>query len=191
MGRARDIANIINSGTFITPASASASYLTVSSASSTYLPLTGGSVSGNLSVSGYLTNSGIPYFLAQATFNDTSYNANQILPYPNVIHNQGNNYNSSTSRFTAPVTGNYFFSYTIWHNGTTTGRVGIRKNGNYITTGTQSQPIHARLGATAANDTASLSATLSLNQGDIVDLYINEGPIVLFYANIFTGFLIG
>ena len=171
--------------------SASATYLPQTTASATYLPLSGGSVSGNLSVSGYLTNQSVPYFLAHAIYNDTSYNANQILPYPNVIHNQGNNYNSSTSRFTAPVTGNYFFSYTIWHNSGATGRVGIRKNGNYITTGTQSQQIHARLGATATNDSASLSSTLSLNQGDIVDLYIIEGPIVLFYANVFTGFLIG
>jgi len=36
MGRARDIANIINSGTFITPASASTTFLTQTSASSTY-----------------------------------------------------------------------------------------------------------------------------------------------------------
>jgi hypothetical protein len=38
MGRARDIANIINSGTFITPASASATYLSQTSASTIYAP---------------------------------------------------------------------------------------------------------------------------------------------------------
>jgi len=180
MGRARDIANIINSGTFITPASASA----------TYLPLSGGSVSGNLSVNGYLTNPTIPYFLAQASFGDTNY-TNQILPYPNIIHNPGNHYNSSTYRFTAPITGKYFFSYTVWHNAATTGRIGIRKNGLYISSGTQSQQIHARLGATATNDTASLSAVIDLNQSDYVDLYVYDGTITLFYANVFTGFLIG
>ena len=181
MARARDIANIINSGTFLTPASASA----------TYLPLTGGSVSGNLSVNGYLTNSSIPYFLAQATFIDASYTANQILPYPNIIHNQGNHYNALNSTFTVPISGVYFFSYTVWHNSANTGRVGIRKNQNYVTSGTQAQPIHARLGSTSFNDSASLSATLSLSQGDVIDLYIQEGPIVLFYANVFTGYLIG
>jgi hypothetical protein len=36
MGRARDIANIINSGTFITPASASTTFLTQTSASTIY-----------------------------------------------------------------------------------------------------------------------------------------------------------
>ena len=36
MGRARDIANLINSNTFLTPASASATYLSQTSASSTY-----------------------------------------------------------------------------------------------------------------------------------------------------------
>lgn len=190
MGRARDIANLINSNTFITPASASATYLSQISASSTYLPLTGGTVSGNLSVGGYLTNPTIPYFLAQAIYSDTNY-TNQVLPYPNVIHNPGNHYNSSTYRFTAPITGKYFFSYTVWHNTAATGRVGIRKNGSYVTSGTQSQQIHARLGATAANDTASLSAVIDLNQSDYVDLYAFEGTITLFYANVFTGFLIG
>jgi hypothetical protein len=38
MGRARDIANIINSGTFITPANASATYLPQTTASATYIP---------------------------------------------------------------------------------------------------------------------------------------------------------
>jgi len=44
MGRARDIANLINSGTFITPASASSTYLSQTSASSTYAPIAAGSL---------------------------------------------------------------------------------------------------------------------------------------------------
>jgi 2-methylcitrate dehydratase PrpD len=39
--------------------SASATYLPQTTASATYLPLSGGSVSGNLSVSGYLTNQSV------------------------------------------------------------------------------------------------------------------------------------
>jgi hypothetical protein len=42
MGRARDIANIINSGTFITPASASTTFLTQTSASTIYAPASAG-----------------------------------------------------------------------------------------------------------------------------------------------------
>jgi len=106
MGRARDIANIINSETFITPASASASYLTASSASSTYLPLTGGSVNGSLSVSGNIINSTRPGFKARISGNPTVAQGT-ILPFNSTFYNIGNHFNTSTYKFTVPITGFY------------------------------------------------------------------------------------
>jgi hypothetical protein len=105
MGRARDIANIINSGTFITPASASASYLTASSASSTYLPLTGGTLSGSVSLNGFI-NSGRVGFKATLS-SQVSLASNSLVPYNQTYYNYGNNFNTSTSKFTVPYTGFY------------------------------------------------------------------------------------
>jgi hypothetical protein len=105
MGRARDIANIINSGTFITPASASASYLTASSASSTYLPLTGGTLSGSVSLNGFINNGRIGF---KASLNSSITLSNSTLvPYNYTYYNYGNHFNTTTSKFTVPHTGFY------------------------------------------------------------------------------------
>jgi hypothetical protein len=102
MGRARDIANIINSGTFITPASASA----------TYLPLTGGSLSGNLSVNGTLTNSGRIGFKAYLGSN-TSVASDNKVPFNTTYYNYGNYFNTTTSTFSVPITGFYMSNVQI------------------------------------------------------------------------------
>jgi hypothetical protein len=96
MARARDIANIINSGTFLTPASASA----------TYLPLTGGSISGDLSIDGSIINPGRVGFRAYLSSN-TSVSTSAKVPFNATHYNYGNYFNTSTSTFTAPQTGFY------------------------------------------------------------------------------------
>jgi hypothetical protein len=145
----------------------------------------------NLTMSSYgPINSEKPYFLSQAVFNDTSYTAGTVVPYPNVIYNVGGNYSTSTNRFTAPITGLYYFNYSVWHTSGTT-RVGIRKNGSYMTAGTQSQPLHARMGATSSDQDSNLSIIIQLNANDYVDVCIFEGTAVMFYAQHFMGYLIG
>ena len=145
----------------------------------------------NLTTSTYgPLNSSKPYFLSQAALSDTTYSSGTVVPYQNIIYNVGGAYNTTTSRFTAPVAGLYYFNFSVWHTSGTT-RVGIRKNGSYITAGTQAQQIHARMGSTAADQDSNLSIILNLNPNDYVDICIIDGTATMFYANHFMGYLVG
>ena len=144
-----------------------------------------------------------PYFLAQAIHSDTSY-SNQVVPFPNVIENDGSHYSTSDNAFTAPVTGLYLFSYSV--NGYTSGpdRVYIQRAND----GTNYYNIDSR-GATYANETSTdglhsrgsetsdsydmtvLTVPLKVNANGKVRIRINAGTIRLFHANFFSGYLIG
>jgi hypothetical protein len=97
----------------------------------------------------------------------------------------------STSRYTAPVTGIYYLSFTA--NGASTSGVARgypRRNGAYIGAGN----IHIRGCSNLNNgdlDQRTMACTLQLNAGDYIDIYVNEGRFDTFGANYFTMFLIG
>jgi hypothetical protein len=172
MGRARDIANIINSGTFITPAAVSSNYLSQSSASSTYLPLTGGTLSGSLSVNGF-SNSGRIGFKASISSNITL-TTGVIFPFNYTYYNYGNYFNTSTYKFIVPQTGFYqvdlqlrlesstdqYLHGMLWNETAQIDQLFALENGSsngfvaaaggmpfYLTQGT---PVHIRLGWGAA-----------------------------------------
>lgn len=150
----------------------------------------GNTFTGTQTFSGNLITPNRPYFLAQAVLSDASYTAGNVTPYPNIIYNSGGHYSTTNSRFTAPVSGLYYFNFSTWHTSGTT-RVGIRRNGAYITAGTQSQPLHARLGATSSDQDSNFSIVLNLNTNDYIDVCVYEGTAWLFFANHFMGYLIG
>ena len=159
--------------------------------------------SGNITASGRILTPTRPYFLAQAVHSDTSY-TNQVVPFPNVIENDGSHYSTSDNAFTAPVTGLYLFSYSV--NGYTTGadRVFIQRAND----GTNYYNIDSR-GATYANETSLqglhtrgsenvssydmtvLTVPLKVDANGKVRLRINNGTVRLFHANFFSGYLIG
>ena len=62
---------------------------------------------------GYVTKPNHPYFNATVTPSITS---NYIHSFGTVQSNNGNHYNNSNGRFTAPVAGFYWFSIGIWCN---------------------------------------------------------------------------
>jgi len=86
--------------------SASSTYLPQTNASATYLPLTGGSVNGSLSVSGNIINSTRPGFKARISGGPTVAQGT-ILPFNSTFYNIGNHFNTSTYKFTVPITGFY------------------------------------------------------------------------------------
>lgn len=135
-----------------------------------------------------------PAFLAQAVASDTTY-GNQVIPYQGVIVNRGGHYNSSTSRFTAPVAGVYQFNWSGWHSPATTGtgRLFIQVNGSYVKAAgyPSGYGIHARLGDTATDDDSLASVILELNAGDYVHIYNGDAQVRLFHAQSFSGYLIG
>ena len=144
-----------------------------------------------------------PYFLAQGIHSDASY-SNQVVPFPNVIENDGSHYSTSDNAFTAPVTGLYLFSFSV--NGYTTGadRVFIQRSND----GTNYYNIDSR-GATYANETSTdglhirvtedtpsygqviLTLPLKVDANGKVRIRVNQGTIRQFHANFFSGYLIG
>jgi hypothetical protein len=189
---ARNNSNPTDSGVFaVGVSSLEASLNSTINGTGTYLPMTfytGGAERMRIDTSGRVTMPYQPAFLVQAVHSDTTYNSDTVVPWPNVINNKGSHFSTSTNRFTAPVTGTYFFSFTTWHNVAQVGRTGIRINGSLV--GGSGTYIHARNGE-VGSDTASLTCVLQLNANDYVDVYIAVGPIRMFFAQTFTGYLIG
>ena len=145
----------------------------------------------------------LPYFLVQSPHADATY-TNQVIPYSNVIVDQGSNYDTTNYCFTAPVTGVYMFSFTC--NGITTSAdrayiqrandgstyYNIDSRGETQYGETSSQGLHAR-GSASLSDYyyMGLQVPLKVNSGGKVRVRVNVGSVNTFHANFFTGYLIG
>ncbi len=93
-------------------------------------PLTLGNPSTTTTVSGnYVLMPSQPYFLAYSyTYGGTNYNAGDVVSITQIRRQVGSSYNTSNSRFTAPVSGNYFLWFVAYNTGNAM-RVNIRLNG--------------------------------------------------------------
>lgn len=147
--------------------------------------------SGQLKVdsSGRVTMSNQPAF--------TAYNAaangigtTTVIVWTNTELNRGGHYNTATGRFTAPVSGVYFFSYRVLTAAGITTQPRLAKNGGWIDGAT-----------TYSNPAAGIYAAMSIdvaiqcNAGDYITCGIlnaagevHTGPN---YNSGFSGFLIG
>jgi len=145
-----------------------------------------GTTGFTLDASGYPLTPLRPSFCAYA--NTTSGYTGSPLQYDATVNNVGGGYSTSTYRFTAPVAGTYFFSYSIWTNDSTVTRCGFYKNGTAV--GNATYPIGTRNQNSASeNDSGSLVITLALN--DYIDVRCYAGQPQIFGTNYFLGYLIG
>lgn len=113
-----------------------------------------------------------------------SISAGQKITFFNVsVFDRQSNYNTSTQRFTAPVAGVYQFNVQVLTITAVNASVGFYVNGSERTR----RYMETERGL-------SLSAVLSLNQSDYVELYFLDGGPTQFYGtpySSFSGYLIG
>ncbi len=144
-----------------------------------------------ISAAGYVTTSNQPSFDAYKsgaawTMNTT----NGAVSFDSTRHNIGSHFNTSTYRFTAPVAGNYLFTYhffmhTSYDNDTDT-YMGFHKNGSsWLTT------CH---GVEGQDGGQAMSSVISLAVNDYVTVQMVGGGSISSYGgayNSFTGHLLG
>jgi hypothetical protein len=99
-------------------------------------------------------------------YNNTA--TNSVIVAAGIRHNIGSHYNSSNGRFTCPISGRYFVSFSAnWYNNSagTWIRPQIKKNGATVTQhyeNTASNPVWMHIGA---------STIIDCSQGDYLEIY--------------------
>ncbi len=140
--------------------------------------------------SGIVTMPYQPAFCARGDASNPS-SSGAILSYSVALLNVGGHYNASTYRFTAPVAGNYRFSYNCLFNASTYLYAGLYKNATYVT-GLGSIGVNQGAGVEAQS---SCSVVVSANANDYFDVRIwfySRGYVGLYADHAaFSGELIG
>ena len=151
----------------------------------------GGTEAMRLDSSGRVTKPFQTAFLAQAVQSDTTYSGvGTLIPFPNEVFDIGNNYDASTSRFTAPVTGIYLVSWSCWNSSATTSRSALYKNGSIYKSSVNSDPISTRHngGGDQAN---GVTIPVQMSSGDYIEIKVYGNAITQFWMNYFSAYLLG
>lgn len=116
-----------------------------------------------------------PYMFAYSTGGDIAGAGVKLTSYTNVYRNVGNHYNSSTQRFTVPVTGNYYVMLQAWQGpGVSISGVALRVNGGEFT-------VHRMASSGTQTDYTTLRATgvYYLTAGDYIEPYTHSTNVNL------------
>ena len=143
-----------------------------------------------ISNSGIITKPAHPAFDAARDGGAVS-GANYIV-YDTVFVNTGGHYNNSDGKFTAPVTGVYFFSFGCIKNGNNNlARLYLYKNGS--SNFTEDRHLRMPTGGDGYGENGAITYIVSLTKNDYVQVYISEGTIHADNDNYtyFNGYLIG
>lgn len=111
-----------------------------------------------------------------------------VVPFGSTLVNRGGHFNTSNNRFTAPVSGVYYFSVGVWQNDTNADvRFYLSVNGYIV-----GFPICVANGTRASNQLWTGSMPISLTAGDYVEFKNGSVSILLYgYLNFFSGYLLG
>jgi hypothetical protein len=128
---------------------------------------------------------------AWKSFGNTNFNT---MPFNTTTHNVGNHYDTSNYKFTAPITGSYYFYMQFLHDATTTSSYGearLRKDSG----GTQT--VLAFKHNSFQGDTVAVATVAYLQANDFVEAQGRVGNTnaddwyaINYYAN-FCGYFIG
>ena len=142
--------------------------------------------------SGRVRMSNQPYFAATVTGNANYATVNENVAFPanTAGFNIGGHYNTSTYRFTAPVTGNYLFTYSGISS-----TAGAQSRPMFYVNGSSSGAGNIQMGISGGDrgsESQATSAIIRLNVGDYVDLRSQAGSLYYYGANhsSFTGILL-
>jgi len=121
-----------------------------------------------IDASGNVTTPYQPAFSAYGNNQSVAVNTDVDATLPNEEFDAGNNYNTSTSRFTAPVAGRYLFTGAVSYSGIGTSHIAFRVNNAFVNNG------WTNFGDT---ESAVQSRILNLAAGDYVNmrLYSSQG----------------
>lgn len=146
-------------------------------------------VQGDLNVTG---NARIPNRILFSVASNIPAANNSQQTYNKVNINIGSGFSTVTNRFTAPVSGTYYFEWSTIKQVSDTVNVHrqyIRVNGSNALDGR-----HLRLSETNNYGEGTCSAIITLNQNDYVDIYISNtgvGSHASYEYTWFHGYLIG
>lgn len=142
--------------------------------------------SGNLTASTYIRQTTPIAFSAKSTAGNGAQNT-KVIPFQTENFDIGGNYDTTNSRFTAPVDGVYHFDCTIHSTSSQSSAAWIRKNGtNYMRT------YHASASG-GYEGQCIINVNMQLDANDYVDIYSpgNYSFYLVDGYNEFSGFLIG
>ena len=126
----------------------------------------------SISKEGYVRNPDRPAF--DVTVSNGAISSGNTIVFNEADLNNGNHYNNSNGKFTAPITGTYFFYFGgIKDNTTGVARMKLLKNdGSYV----HNREFRLDDGD-SYGENASMSIICSLNSGNTVEVRVTEGTI--------------
>ena len=148
-----------------------------------------------ISEHGYMLNPTKPYF---NVYKDdvTSYTTTgpADLVWNQVKYNVTSSYNTSNGRFTAPISGSYFFAFNILHRGSGYVKGGYAINGTEFYAGTASE-FYVDGGTSGAHTHVCIPMILELSAGDYVTVNVYRSGGDLYFGgnahNNWIGYLLG
>jgi hypothetical protein len=150
-----------------------------------------------IDTSGRMVVSSQPAFFAGiGSTSDATIALNSFMPFNQTVLNTGSNFNTSTNRFTAPVSGRYFFSWQIFYTDSAganyTQQTGLNVNGSYISF-TSGDAFVTQVNASLSGPCCfGASAVVNLSANDVVGIMVRSGNVRVYQGHCnFSGYLLG